>query len=73
MIIPCRWKENKKIQELIKDRNIKYNILDTTDFLDATFYYSPSRLRSFMKRQRQIIKNQRDYIENLEKKLNEKK
>ena len=35
MIIPCRWKENKKIQEVIKDRNIQYNILDTTDFLDA--------------------------------------
>lgn len=47
-------------------------IIYLIDLLDATFYYSPSRLRSFMKRQRQIIKNQRDYIENLEKKLNEK-
>lgn len=35
IIIPSRWRDSQKIQQVINDRHIQYNILETTDFLNA--------------------------------------
>lgn len=35
LIIPIRWRENKKIKQLLEERDIQFEIIDTTDFLDA--------------------------------------
>lgn len=35
LIVPTRWKDDKKIESLLKRKELKVNILETTDFLDA--------------------------------------
>jgi len=35
LIIPTRWKDDEEIEQVIKIRNIEYNIIGTFDFLDA--------------------------------------
>jgi hypothetical protein len=34
-IIPIRWRESGELKQLMEERNIKFEIIDTTDFLDA--------------------------------------
>lgn len=35
LIIPTRWKDNEEIEQVIKIRNIEYDIIETFDFLNA--------------------------------------
>lgn len=35
LIIPQRWKENKEILQAIEQMKIRYDVIDSTDFLDA--------------------------------------
>lgn len=37
MVIPERWKENKKIKERLKQRNIDYKIIGSSDFIDSEY------------------------------------
>jgi hypothetical protein len=37
MVIPERWKSNKKISEMLKRRNMDYKIIGNTDFLDSEY------------------------------------
>jgi len=61
MVIPERWKNNKKITDMLERRNMDYKIIGNTDFLDSEYRQARAKVDIIRFKSKNISYNGRNY------------
>lgn len=61
MVIPERWKNNKKISEMLERRNMDYKIIGNTDFLDSEYRQARAKVDIIRFKSKNVSYNGRSY------------
>lgn len=61
MVIPERWKSNKKISEMLERRNMDFKIIGNTDFLDSEYRQARAKVDIIRFESKSMRHNGRNY------------